>query len=138
MGALMLLVAAAPSVLLLGYFYFRDHFEREPLHHLFAAYLLGMYAMVTAQGIATAAEGWVSPEWLHTGGEAARLFDAFVLAGLVEEFAKWVLFATAIYQWHEFDEPLDGLVYGVALALGFATIENVLYLSRLGLAVAWQ
>src|SRR4029450_10832400 len=38
----------------------------------------------------------------------------------------------------EFDEPLDGVVYGVAVALGFATLENFLFVARLGLGVAWM
>ncbi len=138
MDALTLVVAAAPSLLLLAYFYFRDHFEREPLPHLLASYLLGMYAMVAAQGLALAAEGWVSPRWLRGGDTAALVFDAFVLSGLIEELAKWIIVMAAIIHWREFDEPLDGLVYGVAVSLGFATLENVLYLSRFGLDIAWQ
>jgi RsiW-degrading membrane proteinase PrsW (M82 family) len=138
MGVLTVLVAAAPSLLLLVYFYLRDRFDREPLTHLLAAFFLGMFAMMAASGAANAAAGWVSEEWLRTGGEAARLFEAAVLAGLVEELAKWVILIAACYHWREFDEPLDGLVYGVALSLGFATLENFLYVSRLGLGVAWQ
>jgi PrsW family intramembrane metalloprotease len=37
------------------------------------------------------------------------------------------LLVAAVYHWDEFDEPLDGVVYGVALALGFATLENLLF-----------
>jgi RsiW-degrading membrane proteinase PrsW (M82 family) len=50
-----------------------------------------------------------------------------------EELPKWIAFLF-IYRWNEFDEPLDGVVYGVALALGFATVENVLCVVRDGLA----
>lgn len=138
MGFFTVLVAAAPSVLLLLYFYLRDRFDREPLSHLLAAYLLGAYAMVTASGSAHAVAGWVSEEWLRLGGEPARLFEAFVLAGLIEELAKWVILMAACYHWRAFDEPLDGLIYSVALSLGFATLENLFFLSRLGLGVAWQ
>src|SRR5204862_265176 len=74
---------------------------------------------------------------LEPPGESARLLDAFVLSGLVEKLAKWTLLVTAVYHWRELDEPLDGLVYGVTLSLGFATLENVIYLGRLGLGVAW-
>jgi RsiW-degrading membrane proteinase PrsW (M82 family) len=138
MGLWTVLVAAAPSLLLLVYFYLRDRFDREPLTHLLAAFFLGMYAMVAAAGTANAVAGWVSEDWLRTAGEPARVFDAFVLAGLVEELAKWVMLMAACYHWRELDEPLDGLVYGVALSLGFATLENLLYVSRLGVGVAWQ
>ncbi len=58
-----------------------------------------------------------------------------MLAGAVEEGAKWIVFVAVIYRWAEFDEPLDGLVYGVALALGFATVENVLCVVRDGLSI---
>lgn len=139
MGGLgVVLVAAAPSLLLLAYFWLRDRFEREPLTHLLLAYLLGMYAMVAAHGLATAAEGWFPPGWLATGGEPARFVDAFVLSGFVEELAKWVILMAAVMHWRQCDEPLDGLVYGVALSLGFATLENFLYLTSRGLEIAWQ
>jgi RsiW-degrading membrane proteinase PrsW (M82 family) len=135
---LIVLVAAAPSLALLAYFYLRDRYEREPLGHLVAAYLLGAFAMFAAQGLGTVVADLVSADWLHTGGEPARVFDAFVLAGVIEELAKWVVLIALAYAWREFDEPLDGLIYGVAIALGFATVENLLYLSSRGLAIAWQ
>ena len=135
---LLIVAAAAPSLFLLTFFYLKDRYEREPLLQILMAFGLGLYSMIAAQGMATTAEGWVSAEWLATGGEAARLFDAFVLSGAIEEFAKWVVLILAIYHWDEFDEPLDGVVYGVAVALGFATLENLLYVLRLGLGVAWQ
>lgn len=137
MSALTLVVGIAPSLALLAYFWLRDRYEREPLRHLLAAYLLGMYALVAAQGVALAAESWISAEWLRAGGVTARLVDAFVLSGFVEELAKWVLLVAAVQRWRELDEPLDGLVYGVALSLGFAALENVLYVARLGLEVGW-
>ena len=132
------LVAAAPSLALLGYFYQRDRYEREPLGYLVAAYLFGVFALAAAQGMTTVVSDWVSTDWLHTGGEPARLFDAFVVAGAIEELAKWVMLVAAVYTWREFDEPMDGLLYGVAISLGFATLENFLFLSSRGVSIAWQ
>lgn len=135
---LVVLVAIAPSLALLAYFYLRDRYEREPLGHVIAAYLLGAFAMLAAQAGQTAIADSVSSEWLHTGGEPARVFDAFVLAGAIEETAKWAMLFGAVFAWREFDEPFDGLFYGVTIALGFATLENLLFLSSRGLGVAWQ
>jgi RsiW-degrading membrane proteinase PrsW (M82 family) len=132
------IVAAAPSLVLLTYFYLRDRYEREPLGHLVVAYLLGMFAMLAAQSMVGLITDGVSAEWLHLGGEPARIFDAFVLAGVVEEFAKWAMLMTAVYTWREFDETLDGLLYGVTVSLGFATLENLLFLSHRGLDIAWK
>jgi RsiW-degrading membrane proteinase PrsW (M82 family) len=134
---LTVLVAAAPSLALLTYFYLRDRYDREPLSSLLIAYLLGAYAMLAASGLGTILTDAVSEEWLHLGGEPARLFEAFVLSGVIEEVAKWTLLMAAVSHWREFDEPLDGLVYGVTIALGFATLENFFYLSSHGVGLAW-
>lgn len=135
---LVALVAAAPSLALLTYFYLRDRYEREPIGHLAAAYLLGVFAMLAAQGAVGLVTDFAPPGWLATGGEAMRVFDAFVLAGAIEEGAKWVVLVAVVYAWREFDEPMDGLIYGVAVALGFATLENLLFLASRGLGVGWQ
>ena len=135
---LTVIVAGAPSLFLLTFFYLKDRYEREPLQHILMAFGLGLYAMIAAAGIASTAETWVSRDWLMLGGQPAKLFDAFVLSGFTEELAKWVVLVAAVYHWDEFDEPLDGVVYGVAVALGFATLENFLFVARLGLGVAWM
>jgi RsiW-degrading membrane proteinase PrsW (M82 family) len=135
---LIALVAAAPSLALLTYFYLRDRYEREPISHLGVAYLLGAIAMLSAWTAGAWMENWQSLQWLGERGEAARVFDAFVLAALIEELAKWAALVGVVYRWREFDEPIDGLIYGVAIALGFATLENFMFLRGRGLAIAWQ
>jgi RsiW-degrading membrane proteinase PrsW (M82 family) len=135
---LTLVVAAAPSLALLTYFYLRDRYDREPLSALALAYLLGAFSMLAAQSAASMIADLVSEQWLHLGGEPARLFEAFVLSGVVEEGTKAAMLLAAVYHWREFDEPIDGLVYGVTIALGFATFENYLYLTSHGVDIAWK
>jgi protease PrsW len=94
----------------------------------------GALATVPAYAASWALARAVGDEWLALGGLWARAFDAVVLAALCEELPKWLAFLL-VYRWNEFDEPLDGVVYGVALALGFATVENVLCVARDGLGV---
>jgi RsiW-degrading membrane proteinase PrsW (M82 family) len=130
-GWLLAIVAgAAPSLFLLTFFYLRDRWQREPMHRVVMAFALGLYAMAAARGLAYTLLGFISADWLSSGSEPSRLFESFVLAGLVEETAKAVVLFAAIYHWDEFDEPLDGVVYGVAVSLGFATLENVLYIAQ--------
>jgi len=142
--ALAIVAGAAPSLFLLTFFYLRDRWQREPMHRVLMAFALGLYAMAAARGLAVTVLGFLPPDWLSSGTEAARLFESFALAGLIEETAKWVILVAAVYHWDEFDEPLDGVVYGVALALGFATLENVFYIAQAqtgvdrGFTVAWQ
>jgi RsiW-degrading membrane proteinase PrsW (M82 family) len=141
---LAIVAGAAPSIFLLTFFYLRDRWQREPMHRVVMAFALGLYAMAAARGLAFTVLGLLPPDWLSSGTEGARLFESLVLSGVIEETAKAVVLFTAIYHWDEFDEPLDGVVYGVAVSLGFATLENVLYIANAqagfdrGFTVVWQ
>jgi protease PrsW len=128
-------LGAAPSLFLLVFFYLKDRYEPEPRGHVALAFAVGALAIVPAWFAAYGLERWVGREWLALGGWVARLFEAGLMAAAVEELVKWLAFVAVIYRWAEFDEPLDGVVYGVALALGFATVENVLDVLRDGLRV---
>src|SRR5258708_3160245 len=128
--AIAVVAGAAPSIFLLTFFYLRDRWQREPMHRVAMAFALGLYAMAAARGLAVTGLGFVSGGWLGGGTEAARLFESIVLSGAIEELAKAVVLFAAVYHWDEFDEPLDGVVYGVAVSLGFATLENILYIAQ--------
>ena len=54
----------------------------------------------------------------------------FLVVGPVEELCKLLAVAFYAYRRREFDEPLDGVIYSATAALGFAAIENVIYLSQ--------
>ncbi len=67
---------------------------------------------------------------------------SFLVAGLIEEGFKFLVFRGLIYDNKEFNEPYDGIVYAVMISLGFAAMENILYLAtahfKLGLAGVMQ
>lgn len=63
--------------------------------------------------------------------------QAFILSGLFEEFFKWFLLYYFVYKHARFNKPYDGIIYGVALSLGFATLENFFYLLANGIEIAW-
>jgi RsiW-degrading membrane proteinase PrsW (M82 family) len=133
--ALSIVVGAAPSLFLLVFFYLKDRYEPEPRGHVALAFLKGCAAVIPSYFAARALTHVQHDIWLEMGGLAARLFEAGVMAAAVEELCKWTIFLALIYWWEEFDEPLDGVVYGVALALGFATVENVLFVIRGGIGL---
>ncbi len=58
----------------------------------------------------------------------AALLRAFVVAAMVEELAKLICFRSTVWRLPEFDERFDGIVYATRAGLGFAAVENVLYL----------
>jgi RsiW-degrading membrane proteinase PrsW (M82 family) len=68
---------------------------------------------------------------------------AFFIVAFIEEICKFLGIRYFAYTRKEFDEPLDGIVYGVMVGMGFATIENILYVEKfastgLGYQVAFQ
>jgi RsiW-degrading membrane proteinase PrsW (M82 family) len=114
---LILAIGLAPGLFWLWYFYRRDIYEPEPLFLVVKMFFLGMLAA----GIAFLCENYVSS--LMSG----VLFVA-VAVPLIEESAKFGMVVFFVYNDHEFDQPMDGIVYATATALGFATIENLFYL----------
>jgi RsiW-degrading membrane proteinase PrsW (M82 family) len=60
-----------------------------------------------------------------------RLFfftHLFLIVGLTEEFLKYLVVRLLVLSHHEFDEPIDSMLYMIISALGFAALENVLIL----------
>jgi RsiW-degrading membrane proteinase PrsW (M82 family) len=110
-----ILLASAPGLLFLWLFWRRD-LEREP-----KLLVLKLFAL----GAAFAAPAYFLERWLP--GPPSRLYDNFVRVSLVEELMKLLPFLLFARRHREFSGPMDGIVYAVAVALGFATVENVLY-----------
>lgn len=60
-----------------------------------------------------------------------------LFSSLLEEFFKWIVLLVAIFRHIDFEDPYDGILYGASLSLGFATVENILYLLEYGLGAAF-
>ncbi|MFF2482134.1 glutamic-type intramembrane protease PrsW [Paenibacillus sp. NPDC058071] len=119
MGVFSILTAAvAPGIALLTYLYLRDRYESEPIHMVARMFLLGVLIVVPIVVIQRGLELW----W----GQNPVMFS-FVESAGIEEFVKWFVLYHVIYNHTEFDEPYDGIVYSGSIALGFATLENVMY-----------
>jgi RsiW-degrading membrane proteinase PrsW (M82 family) len=117
----LLFLAIAPTLFILLYIYKKDRYEPEPLYLVAWVFFLGALTVVPAGLI----------ELLFPEG----VFSSAVVAPIVEEGLKFLVVFFAIYRHPEFDEPMDGIVYATAASLGFATIENILYVIDGGLAV---
>lgn len=112
-------LAIGPGLAWLWYFYHRDRFEPEPLSLIGKVFFLGMVATV--------------PVYLfETLGSFAVLTSGLVyqvlLVPVIEESCKFFPVYLFAYHNREFDEPMDGIVYATSSALGFASIENLIYL----------
>lgn len=119
-------VGAVPALFWLWTCHRRDRWEPEPKRLVLRLFLLGAAAALPVYFV----QGWLP------GGP--RLYDNFVRAGLVEELFKILPVWVFALRRRELDEPMDGIVYAVAAALGFAAAENAFYALRLGETVALQ
>ncbi|MHC4329963.1 MAG: PrsW family intramembrane metalloprotease [Planctomycetota bacterium] len=129
---LTILSAVIPSLLLLRYFYKRD-LNPEPRGVLIKTFLLGILIVVPVIIVA-----W--PLWLLNSRldhpMLAGLYTALLCAAVPEEFFKFLVITRYSARNPAFDEPMDGVVYGATASLGFATLENILYVVRGGWMVA--
>ena len=125
----MLSAAIAPGLALLSYFYLKDQYETEPISVVVKTFLFGVFLVLPIMFIQYVLE---TEHILNTD-----LANAFLWAALLEEFFKWFILIYVIYQHVAFDEPYDGIVYGAAVSLGFATMENILYLLANGVEHAF-
>ncbi len=121
-----------PSLLLLWYFHSRDVYP-EPGRVVWTTFVLGVLTAIPVLLFAIPMETYLQ----HIEHPIAfGAYEAFVLASIPEETFKFAVLLWYVRRHSAFDEPMDGLVYGVAASLGFATLENVLYVAQGGLAVA--
>lgn len=122
----------APALAWLWFLRRKDDWEPEPHLHLLRVFLLG--------GAAALAVVWLRPrlEVLLLPREAGLrldLADAYLVTAGGEELAKLAAFLAGACWHRECDEPIDGIVYGAAAALGFAGVENAWFLAGDGPAV---
>jgi len=127
--------AVIPALLLMLYFHRRD-VNREPARVVWFTFILGVVSTAPVVGLVLGAE-WLGldPDRI-ADPRLAGLASAFFQAAIPEELFKYLVLMLFVYRHREFDEPMDGVVYGVAASLGFAAMENVLYVFNGGMVVA--
>ncbi|MBW9211947.1 MULTISPECIES: PrsW family glutamic-type intramembrane protease [Terrabacteria group] len=136
-GIFMLVAALAPAFLLLNYVYRIDKIESEPKKLIFKLLVAGVLA-----GLVVIYMGkWpkvILSLFVRQRNLYYPFYYAFFAVALVEEGMK--LLFLMIFSWRDsnFNYRFDGIVYAVAVSLGFAAFENVLYVYQLGLRVAFE
>ena len=132
--SILLIASLLPVVLLMGYIYKRDTFQKEPWPLLLKAFGFGVLAAMLDMLVAGALNYLIPKPEDSLMGDA--LYNAFVSAAIPEEFCKLLMLYLCIWKNPYFDEYYDGLEYAAFVGLGFAGIENVLYIMQGGLGLA--
>ena len=120
---IVIISAILPVVLLLIFVYRKDKYQHEPIGKLLLTFLVGCLSVIPASLQETALMAIEPP----LGPVADGLYTGFVVAGFSEELWKLLLLMLVIWRSRHFDEYFDGIVYAAYLSLGFACVENVMY-----------
>ncbi len=126
---LLMFLAVLPIILILVFVYTKDH-TREPIKLLIGLFILGILScalvLLISKGIS-----YLFPMFgtdLLDEGFLGVFIYAFFRVALLEEICKWIMLYIGGYKNKEFDETFDIIVYSVFVSLGFAFLENILFI----------
>lgn len=117
-------LAVAPGIAICLFIFYKDVYNREPKLNLIVSFILGCFAILPAM--------FFEQEFAYTsdGTVAGVAVFSYAIVAFSEEFSKFLGLRLYSYNQKSFDEPLDGIVYGVMVSMGFATLENVMYVLK--------
>lgn len=129
MSPFLIAMAILPGILVSFFIYRQDRYESEQHLMLILAFAMGMISTLPAMKMeAFAAEMGID----ETINLTHLIFSSFVVVSFSEELVKFVCLLL-LFSRSFFNEPMDGIVYAVMIAMGFATVENIFYADRFGL-----
>jgi len=126
----LLALAIAPGIAICLFIYFKDKYNREPLGVLILSFFLGAVSIVPAIIIQLALTKPV--EKLMGEGIWYTAVFSYLVVALSEEGSKFLALRYGPYRRKSFDDPFDGIIYAVVVSMGFATLENIMYVTSHG------
>ncbi|MFB6138417.1 MAG: PrsW family intramembrane metalloprotease [Halobacteriaceae archaeon] len=127
-----ILLSVLPALALAWYIWSLDVTRREPLRELVVTFALGFLFAGFAAVVNSVFAGAFGGVGVATGVPNVLLLVGFfvLVVGPVEETVKWAAVRLYAYRSDAFGAVVDGAVYGAVAGLGFATIENSLYITQ--------
>lgn len=122
MNLRLFVIAVTPIIVLLLAIYLTDSSDREPTKLLLLTFLFGALAVIPSIIV----EEMLIKFNVFSGALQAA-YNAFIVAAFTEEYFKRLVILKLPYRTKYFNEKLDGIVYGVFAHLGFAMVENIIY-----------
>ena len=117
-----LLATILPSLIIVFYFVISDRFK-EPTFQIIKIFFFGIIITIPAFFLNTYLGNFLE----KNTNISEPLIGSFLTAAPVEEGLKFFILFYFVYRMRDFNEPIDGIVYGVCVSLGFATLENIYY-----------
>ena len=119
----LLIISIAPSIAFLMWIYFKDKYEKEPIKFLAKLFFIGVLISIPAIVIEDILlKINIKNEYISLA------YIAFIVAASTEEILKAIVLITYTLKSRNYTEKLDGIVYSIFITLGFATVENIIYI----------
>jgi RsiW-degrading membrane proteinase PrsW (M82 family) len=132
---ILLAMALAPVIAIIFYVIAKDKYNKEPFRHLFISFLLGIASTIPAIILQISLKHRVETFFRASSISYYAVFS-FGAVAFSEEFSKFFMLRYYAYRQKAFDEPLDGIIYGVMISMGFASLENIMYVMQYGYSTA--
>lgn len=131
----LLILALAPVIVIIIYIYIKDKYEKESIRILAFTFALGAIISIV---ITTLLYMFFDlflplPDYYSVWQQFVK---AFFVVGFIEEFSKYIIIRYYNQPKKYFNEPFDGIIYAVMVSMGFAAVENIMYVSQGGIEVA--
>ena len=121
------LTALLPIAILVFYIYHKDKKSPEPTGQLIKAFFFGILSVPLSLCISIPL-GLLGVYPAEATNILGSISTAFFGAAIPEEIAKFIMLWLLLRKNPYFDEKMDGIVYAVCVSLGFAALENIMYL----------
>ncbi len=125
-----LFLAVLPTIVIIAYILGFDKYNQEPPKLLLKLFVAGCFTVIPAIYL----ERMVDENSFY--GYLGLFFYCVIGVALMEEGVKFVASYLLSYHDNAFDEIYDGIIYCVMVSLGFATIENIMYVMQYGQSTA--
>ena len=137
MNYFVLFLSILPSIVLGKYIYDNDKVEKEPWTLLFKLFLLGIVAVIITLAVSFFLDA-IFPilNSEKEDGYINLFISIYIGVAVIEEGSKWLMLRLATWKNKNFTHIYDALIYAAFVSLGFATIENILYVTQGGLIIA--
>lgn len=133
-----ILIYSLLPVFLIGLYIYKKDKNKEPKKLIIKLLLGGFYSVILTVLVSSILGLFFdifNEEYINLSS-LQLISYSFLCVALIEEGSKYIMLYKIGYQTKEYDEPYDILLYGSFIGLGFAGIENILYVYAFNLSVA--
>ena len=131
----MLILAVIPSAILFYVIWRCDREEKEPVGLLIRLLVFGALSIIPALFFELFLEE-IYADFFPAHSYVAIFIDNFIGTSLIEEGAKYFILRKSTWKHPAFNYTFDAVVYSVTASLGFATVENIVYVLDGGFGTA--